>query len=118
MPPKRTRLLTDPQSPAIKRCRIGSPASEKKNSSFVAAPVPKFDKVFKVEYPDRPLLIPRPFSFEERERNKKAQKEAGGVSEDRTLCVCVCVCVPFSMPRNLFFTYVILTRIFYSLRMR
>ena len=75
VPPKRTHPLTDPESPAIKRSRLESPKSDKKNSSYRAAPVPDFSKVFKVKYPDRPFLMPCPFSFEEREKNKSVQKQ-------------------------------------------
>jgi len=79
VPHKRPHPLTEPESPAIvKRPRIAAGPSqpEKPDSSvMVARPAPKFDRVFKVKYPDRQPVVPQPFSFEERDKNKPAKQE-------------------------------------------
>ena len=57
----------------------------------MAGSVPNFDKMFQVNYPDRPMLVPQPFSFEEREKNKPSKKNSS--NEVRVLFICLFVCL-------------------------
>ena len=69
--------MTHPESPAIKkRQRLDTDGkSDKEEAGHVikANPVPNFDKVFAPQYPQR-MVMPEPFSFEERDKNKKTRE--------------------------------------------
>ena len=72
--------------------------TEERNLKLVATfnPMPNFDNKFEVKYAERQQVMPQPFSFEERERNKAtskpATKEVSGLyhlSNNLTIYACI-----------------------------
>ena len=86
MPAKRIPPPVEGESPTLmKRRRHCSSSSilgkedrrkEPETRGHFVNPIPNFDKKFEVKYADREQVIPQPFSFEERERNKAILKPA------------------------------------------
>lgn len=74
LPAKRPRPVTQPESPVIrKRFRPNNTDGGYKESHVIKAnPMPNFEKSFVPQYSHR-LVIPEPFSFEERDKIKRCQ---------------------------------------------
>ena len=73
LPAKRPRSVTQPESPAItKRFRPSDTEGGDGESHVIKAnPMPNFEKLFVPQYSNSPV-IPEPFSFEERDKNKRS----------------------------------------------